>query len=204
MTRGFVLLLGIVILIGVGALGWGTEGFRVLTSAGARQLAVARQPLPVPDIRLIDQDGHAFSLAAYRGRTVLIDFIYTRCPKLCAVLGDDFRRALSPSPDAVPDRDVDFLSISFDRKNDDQEALRLYADRYGATPPRWRIAAAADARGLATLLQVFGVVVIPDGFGGFVHDGNVYLVDRRGRLSRILEPDTPPQLVADASQPAIP
>lgn len=185
MTRGFAPLLGLVLLAGVGALAWATEGFRVITSEGARALAITRHPIPVPNVRLVDQDGHAFSFADYRGCAILVDFIYTRCPRLCGVLGDDFRQALS-LPDAKNSR-VAFLSISFDRA-DDRNALQFYADRYGARAPRWRVAMPSDARGLATLLQTFGVTVIPDGMGGFVHDGTIYLVDEGGRLARILDP----------------
>lgn len=198
MTRGFLPLLAVVLAAGIGALDWETEGFRVATSAGARQLDIGRRPRPLPDVRLFDQDGRAFSLSAYRGRPVLVDFIYTRCPTLCSVLGDDFQHVLERSGDPAAGSQIDLLSISFDLQNDDREALQLYGERFGAKAPRWRIAAPADARGLAMLLQSFGVVVIPDGLGGFIHDGAVYLVDAKGRLARILDPDAPPALLAQA------
>jgi len=114
------------------------------------------------------------------------------------VLGDDFRHMLALASDAQPDRKIALLSISFDPR-DDREALQLYGERYGATAPGWRIAATADERGLAALLRTFGVVVIPDGMGGFVHDGTVYLVDWRGHLARILDPDA--QQLAAAALP---
>jgi protein SCO1 len=125
----------------------------------------------------------------------LIDFIYTRCPTLCGVLGDDFHSVLELMSNAGTGAPIDLLSISFDPQNDDREALQLYGDRYGAKAPHWRIAAPTDDRGLAALLQSFGVVVIPDGLGGFIHNSAVYLVDARGRLTRILDPDAPPQLL---------
>ncbi len=198
MTRGFAPLLGIVLLMGIGALAWGTEGFRIVTSEGARRLAIERRAPAVPDVPLVDQDGNPFSLRDYRGRTVLVEFIYTRCPSLCGALGDDFRRLLTLARSAPSQSKVDFLSISFDRKYDDPEALRLYGERYGATPPRWRVAVPADGSGLAALLRTFGVVAIPDGMGGFVHNGAIYLVDARGRLARILDPGSPPRLVREA------
>ncbi len=86
---------------------------------------------------------------------------------------------------------VALLSISFDPENDDRAALRLYGERFGAKPPQWRIAAPADAHGLDVLLKSFGVVVIPDGMGGFIHNGAIYLVDAQGRLARILDPVGP-------------
>ncbi|HEY5226861.1 MAG TPA: SCO family protein, partial [Methylovirgula sp.] len=150
--------------------------------------------------RLVDQDGHPFSLADYRGRTVLVDFSYTRCPGLCGVLGNDFHRVLALSPD----KDIELLSVSFDPQNDDREALNLYGDRFGARAPRWRIAVTADKSGLAALLRTFGVIVIPDGIGGFVHDGAIYVMDPRGRFAHIIEPDASPQLIVAAVRPARP
>ncbi len=198
MRLGFFALLGIVLVAGTAALAWETEGFRIVTSDGARQLAVARRPLPLPDVALIDQDGDRFRLGDYRGRRVLVDFIYTRCPRLCGVLGDEFYRVLELAERAPEGREIALLSISFDRENDDQAALASYGERYGAKAPRWRVAAAADDRGLALLLRSFGVVVIADGSGGFIHNGAVYLVDARGRLADILDPDAPPLRFAAA------
>ena len=199
MTRGFPVLLGLVLSIGMAALAFETDGFRVVTSAGARQLAVERQPHPLPDVRLRDQNGSLFSLSDYRGRSLLVDFIYTRYPTLCSERGDDFRRMMELANSA--DAQIDFLSISFDPENDDSEALRLYADRYGAAP-RWRIAAPSDAPSLRALLQSFDVVVIPDGMGGYIHNSAIYVVDARGRLVRILDPDAPVRILATAMQAA--
>ena len=203
MSRGFLPLLTIIAAAGIAALAWETDGFRVATSAGARQLSIERNPVHLPDARLVDQDGHVFSLSSYRGRPVLVDFIYTGCPTLCGVLGDDFHRVLEGVKGTGADA-ADLLSISFDPGNDDRDALRLYGDRYGAKAPRWRIARPADERSLAELLQSFGVVVIPDGKGGFIHNSAVYLVDAQGRLARILDPDSPPQLFESALRTSSP
>lgn len=204
MTRGFPVLLALVLSIGIGALYVETDGFRVVSSAGARQLSVERSPQPLPDARLVDQDGTLFSLGAYRGRTVLVDFIYTRCPTICGLLGDDFAHVLGLMKAARPGTPVDLLSISFDPQNDDRQALRLYGRRFGAKAPHWRIAVPVDAQELAGLLRSFGVVVIPDGMGGFVHDDAVYVIDAQGRLARVLDPDAPAELVAAALRVAAP
>lgn len=193
MTRGFAALLALVLLAGISALAWATDGFRVITSDGARELAIERSPRPVPDVPLVDQDGNVFSLGSYRGRTVLIEFIYARCPNICGELGDAFERVLAEWNRDSPDQEIDLLSISFDPKNDDTQALKYYGERFGAAGPRWRVAKPLDRPDLARLLDTFGVVVIPDGMGGFVHNSAVYLVDRRGRLIRILDPYMSPR-----------
>jgi protein SCO1 len=203
MPRGFLPLLAIVAAAGVAALAWETDGFRVITSAGARQLAIQRTPAYLPDARLVDQDGRTFRLSFYRGRPVLVDFIYTRCPTICSARGDDFSRVLQLMG-AGSSGQFDLLSIGFDPGNDDIEALKLYADRFGATAPRWRVAAPAEASNLVALLQSFGVVVIPDGLGGFIHNSAVYLVDPQGRLARIFDPDAPAELLANARRASVP
>lgn len=194
MSRGFVLLLGVVLLTGLAAFTYATAGFRVVTSEGARRLAIARTPLAVPHVPLVDQDGVVFSLDDYRGKAVMIEFIYTRCPTLCSVLADDFSRMLA----LTSERNIELLGISFDSDNDDRQALKLYAERFGAAMPRWRIAMPVERRDLAALLGTFGVVVIPDGMGGFVHNSAIYIVDANGRLVRIIDPDAPRQVVAAA------
>jgi protein SCO1 len=200
-TRGFLPLLAVVLTSGVAALSWATEGFRVVTSDGARQVAVERSPSALPDVTLRDQDGRSFSLADYRGKTVLVDFIYTRCPTICGLLGDDFRHVLALARGPAGGG-IALLSISFDPAHDDRQALHQYASRYSATPPQWRVAAPASRDGLNALLRAFGVVVIPDGFGGFVHSGSVYLIDRKGRLARILDADAPSRVIAAAMREA--
>lgn len=202
MRSGFAPLLGIVLLAGIGALAWATEGFRVVTSEGARRLQIEERPAPVPPARLIDQDGAVFSLRDYRGKTLLVEFIYTRCPWLCGVLGDEFQRLARLAGDGSFASEVDLLSISFDPQHDDRQALALYGERYGAVAPRWRVAVPADPRSLAALLRSFGVVVIPDGMGGFIHNGAVYLVNPSGRLARVLDAEAPPQQVREALRSA--
>lgn len=204
MTRGFLPLLALVLACGSAALAWETDNFRAFTSAGAQQIEIERNPRPLPDVQLVDQDGNAFALSAYRGRTVLIDFIYTRCPTICGVLGDDFARVKELNGGRTQRTPVDLLSISFDPRNDDRESLKLYGDRFGAMAPTWRIATTASVKDLAAVLNAFGVVVIPDGVGGFTHTSAVYVVDVQGRLARVLDPDSPPQLFAAALRATAP
>jgi protein SCO1/2 len=200
-TRGFLPLLGLVVALGLTALGSATHGFRVVTTEGARRLAVESNPPTVPDVALIDQNGARFSLDAYPSQVLLVDFIYTDCPTICGVLGSNLAQVMDLlSREGGALRHIDLLSISFDPTRDGPRELSAYSARFGATAPRWRVAVPATADGLRTLLKTFGVVIIPDGFGGFTHNDGIYLVDRQQRLVRILDPDTPATLLAKAAR----
>jgi protein SCO1 len=195
MRRGFALLFACVVAAGIAALAAQTDGFRVVTSEGARRLDVVRAPRALPAVALTDQDGAAFSLADYRGRVVLIEFIYTSCPTICGLLGDEFRQVQDLLRREGEERRISLLSISFDVAHDAPPELKSYGERFGAKPPLWRIAVPSAAE-LPALLDSFGVVVIPDGWGGFTHNAAICVVDRNGRLARILDPEPAPRLLA--------
>lgn len=194
----FILLMGCVVAAGVAALSVQTDGFRVVTSEGARRLEVARAPRVVSPVSLIDQDGAAFSLADYRGRLLLVEFVYTSCPTICGLLGDTFGRLQDLLRGQPAAGKLSLLSISFDATRDGPAELKRYGDRFGARAPRWRIAV-PPAVELPKLLKSFGVVVIPDGMGGFVHNAAISIVDAKGRLVRVLDPDPAPRLLAEVA-----
>ena len=49
-----------------------------------------------------------------------------------------------------------------------------------------------DPRDLGTLLETFGIVVIPDGAGDFQHNAAIHLLRTDGRLARVLDADATP------------
>jgi protein SCO1 len=203
LTRGFLPLLGLVVGVRLAARSSATHGFRVVTTEGARRLAVENHSPTIPDVALIDQNGTRFSLDAYRGRVLLVDFIYTDCPTICGVLGSNLAEVMDLlSRDGGVLQHVSLLSISFDPARDGPRELSACGARFGATAPHWRVAVPATAEGLRALLKTFGEVIIPDQFGGFTFTRNdsVYLVDRQGRLVRILDPDAPATLLAEAAR----
>jgi protein SCO1/2 len=176
----------------------GTDGFRALTSEQARRNAIARAPRGLPDVALEDQSGRPFTLAAYRGRPVAVNFVYTRCRSLCTVSSAGFERIDRSERASTSTRArLDLVSISFD-STDTPARLREYADRHSADGITWRFARVRDFRKLDALLRAFGIVVIPAPGGDFQHNAAVHLVDAHGRLARVLDPDAEPRDVARA------
>ena len=191
----------LVICVLSGALLWrGTNGFRALTSEGARRLDIAASPRSVPAVELEDQDGRSFTLGRYRGQPLVVDFVYTRCTSVCPLLSESFRRVfVAPqSSSRGDDERLPLLSITFDSL-DTPARLREYASHYRADGHAWRFARVRDARDLGPLLQAFGVVVIGDGRGGFQHNAAIHVVDPGGRLSRVLDLGASPDDVARAA-----
>jgi len=171
----------------------GTDGFRAFTTEQARRLAIARSPREVPSISLEDQNGKPFVLADYRGRAVVVSFVYTQCASVCGLLSSGFQRIHEAADD------VELVSISFDPR-DTPAHLREYGSHFGADGGAWRFARVRDTTEIPRILRTFGIVVIPDGNGDFQHNAAVHVIDPDGRLSRVLDAGASPQDVARATR----
>jgi protein SCO1/2 len=119
----------------------------------------------VPDFALVNQDGKRIHLQQYRGKSVLLTFIYTRCPlpDYCPLMTHNFaeiERALVNSPEIYAKTHL--LSISFDSEYDKPPVLRNYAKAFvtkrGAhTFEHWEFATvpAAEKSAVTKFFDVF-------------------------------------------------
>ena len=173
-----------------------THGFEVWTFEGRRQLMLQAGEVQALPVALRGADGR---VARRWGRTepasgaYLVDFVYTRCPSICRALGSEYQRmqrVLTGSRGAVSTSSaVHLVSISIDLEHDDPAQLARQAAAWGADPRHWTLAVPATPEDADALLRSLGVVVVPDGQGGFVHNGAVHLLDGRGRLRGLFEPE---------------
>ena len=101
-----------------------------------------------PDFRLRDQDGKPVAMADYRGRTVVMTFVYSTCKDTCPAQVQSIRGALDKLGHDVP-----VLAVSVDPKQDTRgagEGVPAQAARHRAGPLRARHAGGAGA-GVARL-----------------------------------------------------
>jgi protein SCO1 len=168
-------------------LGAATDGFVAFTTETARRVAVRRRPIELPAVALESDAGARFTLADLRGRWLLVDFIYTRCPTVCTTLGGDFARLERELAGPIAQDRVRLVSISFDPAHDTPVQLAAYLQRFGARNAAWQAARPLTAKGLQQLTRAFGVTVIPDGLGGYTHNAAIHLVDPDGRLADIFD-----------------
>ena len=186
------LLASLLILVaGVGARAAATDGFRAFTSETARRLDVREHPRALPQVPLQTTTGRTIDIAGLRGRWLLVDFIYTRCVTYCSVQGGEFARLQDRLAGPIAAGDVALLSISFDPAHDGPSELAAYQQRSGDRGAGWIAARPVRAADLAALNRAFGVTVIPDGLGGYVHNAAIAVVDPRGRLVAITDWDAP-------------
>jgi protein SCO1/2 len=189
LAKRSVLISALVTSLGTWVFWWGTDGFTAFTAETARRVEILRSPRALPDVALEDQNGKILHLKDYQGKLLAVDFIFTRCTTLCRSMGMIFKQIRDLIPEESLGRDFALLSISFDPEHDDPANLKKYGEAYGADGKIWRIARVRDKAELQSLLDAFGIIVIPDQFGGFEHNTALHLVGRDGRLRLISDID---------------
>ena len=93
----------------------------------------------VGDISLQNQLGNTVSLNDLKGKVIVADFFFTRCPSICPYLTRNMRRlqnALKLKDDMkrVDTTFVQFLSFSVDPERDSVPVLKKYADKIWGEP----------------------------------------------------------------------
>ncbi|MDQ5846968.1 MAG: SCO family protein [Acidobacteriota bacterium] len=138
----------------------GTDTTNPVTGSGA-------EPKPgdeIPNYRLINQDGKTIRIHDYKGKPLLLTFIFTRCqdPDQCTLMSSNFatiNQELQKQPELYGKTHL--LSISFDPEYDTPKVLRSYGAAFTGkyadeTFETWEFASgtADEVKGIA---QFFGL-----------------------------------------------
>jgi len=165
----------------------------------------------VPDFRLRNQDGRAISLDQFRGKQLLITFIYTRCPlpTFCPRVTRNFasiHRQLAADP-ALASK-THLLCVSFDPENDTPERLRAYGATYIGSDAhdaftRWDFAV-PDKPTLNKMAQWFDVGMTPEADSTITHTLSTTLIGADGKVVRFYSGSdwTVDHVLADLKQSA--
>ncbi len=169
-----------------------THGFKAWTTEALRRQLILENPMPLPSLLMNDHLGQQQALnknIQTDGRIVLINFIYTRCNSVCRILGAQFQQAQAQIQAHGLQDKVRLLSISFDPSYDTPAQLAKYAINMHADPAIWHFASVANPSELPQLLKQFGIVVIPDGYGGFIHNAAIHAISADAKLEHIYDLD---------------
>jgi protein SCO1/2 len=131
-----------------------------------------RPNIPPQDFALRDQDGRRVSLHQYRGRVVVLTFLYSTCQDTCPVTATTIRGALDELGHDVP-----ALAVSVDPAHDTPDAAEAFLVRRGLSGGRMRFLLGSRAQ-LEPIWKAYG---IQPQTKRFEHSAYVLLIDRRGR-----------------------
>jgi protein SCO1 len=139
----------------------------------------------LPAAELVDQDGRIAQLkSAFRGKTLLLSFIFTRCPdrSLCPAISGKFAY-LQQRLDA---RRFALAEITLDPQYDSPQVLHTYGAAYGARPGPWTLLTGTGST-VQRVLDEFGISSMRIGTSNFLHDDRLFIVTPAGRIADIVE-----------------
>jgi protein SCO1 len=141
-----------------------------------------KESRPAPDFTLQDADGHAVSLADFRGKVVVLHFIYASCTDECPLHADLIAR-IQEMVNKTPMRErVEFITITTDPVRDTPEVMKGYGKVHNLDPVNWVFLTSGPDRPEDTrsLVRRFGHQFKEIEGGVEIHGVVTHVIDREG------------------------
>lgn len=163
----------------------------------------------IPDFRMLNQSDKQIRLSQFRGKVLLMTFIYTRCPlaDFCPRMSRNFAqidKMLAANPTLY--KKTHLLSVSFDPDYDTPKVLRSYGSSYtgkyvNETFRHWDFAAPSKAD-LAPVLRFFDLGATPEKDRTITHSLSTLVIGPDGKVFKWYPTNdwTPEQIVSDVKQ----
>lgn len=138
-----------------------------------------------PGFSLQDSDGRPMKLGDFRGKVVVLHFIYTNCPDVCPLHAEKIAE-IQKMMNITPMKDqVQFISITTDPKRDSGQVLRYYGDNHGLDPANWTFLTAAPGEPEDATRKIalsYGLKFVETEDGLQMHGVVTHVIDQDGRL----------------------
>lgn len=171
------------------------------TPAAASGFELLKPGEPVPDATFIDQNGRQRPFASFKGSTVVLTFIYTRCPlpNFCPLMDRNFARIQQQlKSDPALDRRVQLVTISFDPKTDTPAVLKQHGEALHADFRNWTFLTGTRDE-IGQFGARFGMSVMYEDDNSITHNLRTAIIGPDGRLVKVYTGNdwTPDQVLAD-------
>jgi protein SCO1 len=129
-----VVVAGVVALVASGGSSSSNANSTTKTLAHSAYKAEAElnPPAAAPPIALRNYLGQPVNLDSYRGKAVLVTFLYTNCPDVCPLITSNLRVAQNLMGPKVADK-VQIIAVSVDPKGDTKKAVASFLARHEMT-----------------------------------------------------------------------
>ena len=153
----------------------------------ASQAALGRT---IGDHTLLDREGRPVRLSSFRGKPLLVSFIYTGCFQVCPTTTRSLDETVRSLQGRFGDNQFNVISVGFNQPADSPQALKAFAAQHRINRPNWDF--------LSPPMPVVEQLTREFGFryeatpAGFEHVLQVSLVDAQGRIVRQVYGDKVP------------
>jgi protein SCO1/2 len=148
-----VVIVGGVALLSAGGSGQSPTGAQA-KQADYRASGLLSPVTTAPPLVLRNYKGQPVNLASYRGKAVLVTFLYTNCPDVCPLIASNLRVAQNlMGPKAAAKAQI--IAVSVDPRGDTPKAVAAFLARHGMTGRMQYLVGSAHE--LARVWQAWGV-----------------------------------------------
>ena len=165
----------------------------------------------VPDFKMRNQDGQAIHMGQFKGKALLVTFIYTRCPSpnFCPLVTRNFAKVdRQLATDGTLYAKTHLVCVSFDPEHDTPARLRAYGATYIGSDAKAAFAhwdfAAAENDTLKQMAEFFDLGMTREADTSITHTLSTTLIGPDGKVVRFYPGNewTAEQVVADVKQVA--
>jgi protein SCO1/2 len=162
-----------------------TPGLDSNEAFSASQTAVGTTP---QDYTLLNREGMPVQLSSYRGKPMLVSFIYTGCFHICPASTRALHKSVRALHRRFGDRQFNVVTIGFNQPEDSPEALGAYAQQQRISEENWEFLS-PDTADVAALGRDFGFSFVATP-AGFDHTLQVSVLDAQGEIYRQIYGDS--------------
>ena len=134
------------------------------------------------DYTLLDREGRPLRLSGYRGKPLLVSFIYTGCFTVCPASTRLLHEAVTSLQERFGVNQFNVISIGFNQPADSPQALKAFAAQNRVELPNWEFLSPHPSI-VAALTRDFGFSYVATA-AGFDHVLQLSIVDAGGRIAR--------------------
>lgn len=125
-------------------------------------------------------DGKRVTLAGYRGKPLVVSFVYTGCSQVCPTTTQFLAKAVAEARAVVGKDAFHVASIGFNIPADNPLSMKVFARQHGVDEPRWSFLT-PDPGVPGRIARDFGFAY-QAAAGGFEHLTQVTILDGEGRV----------------------
>jgi protein SCO1 len=111
-------------LVVAGAIGCGSSGSSSTTADASYAGASANPPKPEPPLQLENSLGQPVNIKDYRGKAVLVTFIYDHCPDICPLIVGNLHTAQNEL--GTESDKLQIIAVSVDPKGDTPKTVKAF------------------------------------------------------------------------------
>lgn len=137
-----------------------------------------------PAFTLRNTDSNTVRLADFRGKIVILHFIYTSCPDVCPLHAERIAEIQTMINQTPMKEQVEFVSVTTDPAKDTPEVLRDYGPAHGLDPVNWMfltVPAGEPEDTTRRLAEAFGHKFTKTQEDYQIHGIVTHVIDREGR-----------------------